>query len=205
LVPPIRVLGLSAASLQGPPQAPPPATPPPIGQSLSFPAMPGMPSLPTAAVPPTTPPVPPPPPPPPSSQGGPPPLNLSLDLAGISLPPTPGVSAQPTPPVNPAPPGGARKEARQKQAATAKSEEGASEAGEQAGDPVDGPPGPGHAFTRRRAEPQASAWVSGLQWGGGITVMALGLALGFTTLRPTPRGRRREEVTPAPVWLRNRR
>jgi hypothetical protein len=44
-----------------------------------------------------------------------------------------------------------------------------------------------------------------LQWGGGITLMALALALGFTTVRPTPRGRRRDDVTPAPVWLRQRR
>jgi hypothetical protein len=38
-----------------------------------------------------------------------------------------------------------------------------------------------------------------------MTLMALALALGFTTVRPTPRGRRRNDVAPAPAWLRNRR
>jgi hypothetical protein len=204
-VPPIRVLGLSAASLQAPPTTPPPATPPPIGQMLSFPAMPGMPTLPGANLPPATPPVPPAPPAPPGGGPGPPPLNLSIDISGISLPPTPGVSAQPTPPVNPAPPGGARKEARQKQAATAKSEEsGAPEAGksdarDNGGDAAGGPFTPGASamtrIDRTKAEPsmtalrrdQASAWATGLQWGGGISLMALALALGWTTVRPTRR------------------
>jgi hypothetical protein len=62
------------------------------------------------------------------------------------------------------------------------------------------------SFSAVRRDAQPSAWAIGLQWGGGISVMALALALGFTTLRPTPRGggRRREEVTPAPVWVRRK-
>jgi hypothetical protein len=48
-----------------------------------------------------------------------------------------------------------------------------------------------------RAHAQPSAWTTGLQWGGGVGLMALALALGFTTLRPTPRGRRHPPVVPA--------
>jgi hypothetical protein len=142
-----------------------------------------------------------------------------VNPVGIAVPPTPGVTAQPTPPVNPAPPGGARKEARQKQAATAKSEEGAdARAGQESGgvDTATGPDAPhGVAMTRRdriKAAPdgftpraharQPSAWTTTLQWGGGMSLMALALALGFTTVRPTPR--RRDDVTPAPSWVRRR-
>jgi hypothetical protein len=35
-----------------------------------------------------------------------------------------------------------------------------------------------------------------------VTLMALALALGFTTVRPTPK--RRDDIRPAPVWLRSR-
>jgi hypothetical protein len=54
-----------------------------------------------------------------------------------------------------------------------------------------------------RAHAQPSAWTTGLEWGGGVGLMALALALGFTTLRPTPRGR--PPVLPAPAWVRRRR
>jgi hypothetical protein len=134
------------------------------------------------------------------------------------VPPTPGFTAQPTPPVNPAPPGGARKEARQKQAATAKSEEGGSPDVQKV-DTANGPVNPtGAAMTRRDREratatgftgvthaEQRSAWVTGLQWGGGIGLAAIVLALGFTTLRPTPRRRPGPEIAPAPAWARRRR
>jgi hypothetical protein len=218
-VPPIRVLGLSAASIQAPPQAPPPATPPPPAAiGLNVPAPPAIPTFPSATALPIAPPAPLAPPPPPASTN-PLPLSLSLNLSGVAVPPTPGVSAQPTPPVNPAPPGGARKEARQKQAATAKSEEGESSGvQERAGvDTAEGPYNPS-AFTRRdriapaadgftplhhRAQP--SAWTTGLQWGGGIGLMALALALGFTTVRPTPRRRPGADVTPAPAYVHRRR
>jgi hypothetical protein len=137
------------------------------------------------------------------------------------VPPTTGVAAQPTPPVNPSPPGGARKEAKQHQASAAKSEEGSSQGAGEAqnlgGDLANSPDrAPGAAFTRYRADraragsftgvahaSQPSAWVTGLEWGGGIGLMALALALGFTTLRPTPR--RGPPVVPAPAWVRYRR
>jgi hypothetical protein len=44
--------------------------------------------------------------------------------------------------------------------------------------------------------------VTGLQWGGGLTLMALTLAFGFITVRPTPR--RRTPELPAPAWSRTR-
>jgi hypothetical protein len=192
-----------------------------VGVGLTIPSPPAIPNFPTASTPPIAPPVPPAPPAPPGNQNA-VPLNLSLNLTGIAVPPTPGVTAQPTPPVNPAPPGGARKEARQKQAATAKSEEGASDAQQSAGDLAQGPPSPDlSAMTRRdrvkpapdgftprpRAHAQPSAWTTSLEWGGGITLMALALALGFTGVRPTPR--RRPPEVPAPAraqaWSPRRR
>jgi hypothetical protein len=145
------------------------------------------------------------------------PLNLAVNPVGIAVPPTPGVTAQPTPPVNPAPPGGARKEARQKQAATAKSEEGSAQdvgvdlAQQKSTDPAanatarDRPRAQPGSVTATRRNAQPSAWTTGLQWGGGMTLMALALALGFTTVRPTPRRRPGPDVAPAPAWLRNRR
>ena len=224
VVPPIHVAAVAAAA---PPPAPPALNPPQIGNP-SFPALPGLPSLPSMATAPPPAPVPPstPPPPPPPAFGGQAPLSLTAPLAQLSTPPSPIPPSAPV--VNPAPPSGsaAKKEARQRQAATAKSEEGAGEAGSEGAniEVADRPSGlPGsamtrheHAYTRRdraRAQPsltgvrvaggQPSAWVRGLEWGGGLTLMALVLALGFTTVRPTPRGRRRE--SPAPAWARTRR
>jgi hypothetical protein len=186
---------------------------------LNLPTPPGLPNL-TSATPLSLPP--PAPPAPPAPPGGSPAsgLSLSVNISGVLVPPTPGFTAQPTPPVNPAPPGGARKEARQKQAATAKSEEGGGDPEKAGVDLATKPEGPSAAYTRRdpvRAEAgsfsvvsheQASAWVTGLQWGGGIGLMAIVLALGFTTVRPTPRGRRRApgpEVRAAPAWAPTRR
>jgi hypothetical protein len=124
----------------------------------------------------------------------------------------------PAPPINPAPPGGARREARQRQAAAAKSEEGASDKAEQAGvDLGEGRSSPGgSAFTRRdqvkagvsittlARRDQPSAWSRGALYGGGLTLMALTLAFGWTTLRPGPRGRRRTPDVPAPAFARYR-
>jgi hypothetical protein len=73
-----------------------------------------------------------------------------------------------------------------------------------------------NAFTRRQsgsAEPsftplvhreQASAWARNLQWGGGLTLMALCLAFGYITVRPTPRRRTPEVPAPAraEAWRR---
>jgi hypothetical protein len=54
---------------------------------------------------------------------------------------------------------------------------------------------------------QASAWVTGLQLGGGLTIMALVLAFGWMTVRPTPRGRgrARSDIRAAPAWTPTRR
>jgi len=200
---PIRVLGLSAQSV--PSQAPPTAPQtPPIAAELSFPPPPVLPGLPGIASPPVNPPVPPPPPPPPATSA---PVGLSVSATpvGLTIPPPASPIPPPAPPIQPAPPGGARKEARQRQAATAKSEEGSNE--QSAGvDTANGPVNPtGAAFTRRRADAQPSAWVTGLEWGGGTLLMALVLALGFTTVRPTPRRKLEHEVRPAPAWVRHRR
>jgi hypothetical protein len=144
-------------------------------------------------------------------------VDLTINPLSVAVPPAPGVTAQPTPPVNPAPPSGARREAKQRQAATAKSEEGGSEkvAGSE-GDLAGGRSSPDQAMRRRdrvkmapdgftpvRASAQPSAWVTGLEWGGGTGLMALALALGFSGVRPTPR--RKPPVEPAPAWSRRRR
>jgi hypothetical protein len=63
---------------------------------------------------------------------------------------------------------------------------------------------PGQSFTPlARAHNQPSAWTTGLEYGGGLTLMALVLAFGFTTVRPTPK--RREPELPAPAWARTSR
>lgn len=62
---------------------------------------------------------------------------------------------------------------------------------------------PGQSFTPLTHRSQPSAWATGLQWGGGMTLMALVLAFGWTTLRPGPR-RRLPEV-PAPAEARGYR
>jgi hypothetical protein len=126
--------------------------------------------------------------------------------------------------VNPSPPAGARREAKQHQAATAKSEEGGETGVSQqdAHGKIDtvnedvGAHGTSmtrstvdrrHHFTAIQRHEQVSAWTLGLEWGGGIGLMALALALGFTTLRPTPRrGRaRNSQPRPAPAWVRRSR
>jgi hypothetical protein len=218
VVPSIRVLGFSASSLNTPTSTPPSSPPPPVNTTLNLPAPPALPSFPSATPLSLPPPAPPAPPAPPGGQAG-TGLSLSINVTGVMVPPTTGVAAQPTPPVNPSPPGGARKEAKQHQASAAKSEEGGSQVKGAEGDLAQSREDPtGSAFTRRRPDPQvsawapmlkqrpqASAWTTGLQWGGSIGLMALVLALGFTTVRPTPRGRRRLPVVPAPAYVRQRR
>jgi hypothetical protein len=183
------------------------------------PAVPGLPPPGAPAVaPPPAPPAPPPPPPPPGfSQGL--PLSLSAPLSPVSIqatviPPTP-------PPINPAPPSGgaARKEAKQRQAATAKSEEGGADEGVSespeslGGDQATSPQSPGHAMSRHAAAErhpftrlvnaeQPSAWARGALYGGAMTLAALLLAFGFIAIRP--RSRRRLPVIPAPQWNRRR-
>ena len=199
-----------------PPPPPPPVPPtppptPPVGTvgNLNLPTPPALPSLPLGAE--LVPPAPPIPPPPPGAASV-APLNLFLSVPGINIAPQSTVVPPPAPPIQPAPPGGARKEARQRQAAAQKSGsdsgEGASQAQEFGGDMADAPPTPrgaemtrrDNAFTARAGTPQQSAWARNLQWGGGMTLMALVLAFGWTTVRPTPR--RREPELPAPAWNR---
>jgi hypothetical protein len=139
------------------------------------------------------------------------------------------VTAQPTPPVNPAPPGGARREARQRQAATAKSEEGggADNPAHGRADNAEAPhsaPGSSmtrldarrpeaNAYTRRAsASPVLAARMAVHSGGSGPTaaqtaalafLSALAVGLAFAAVRPTPR--RRPPIVPAPGWQRPRR
>ncbi|MEA2386240.1 MAG: hypothetical protein QOJ22_414 [Thermoleophilaceae bacterium] len=227
-----------------PGEAPPPLAPPPAAapgsplssQSLQPPPPPELPSLPTinAAGPPPAPSLsaPPPPPPPPAPPPVPPqqqplPLSLGAKLQAVAI--VPSVNPPAPPPVNPAPPGGAaaRKEAKQKQAAVAKSEEQQSVGAETqglGGDQADAPLSPqGSQMTRhqpleatRRAADRptasfspivrpdpASAWSRGALYGGGLGLATLALVLGFSVLRPRPR--RRPPEVPAPAWNRVRR
>jgi hypothetical protein len=208
-----------------PPPPPPPATPgsPFSAQTLQPPQPPQLPSLPAANAPPApappqlqAPPAPPAPPPPPSvpPQQQPMPLTLNAKLQAISL--VPSVNPPAPPPVNPAPPAGgaARKEAKQRQAAAAKSEEGDSKASEGTGDLAQDRPAPKTMTRRERDRPapsisalsyraQPSAWSLGALYGGGLGLAAAALALGFSILRPRPR--RRPPEVPAPAWARMRR
>jgi hypothetical protein len=208
LVPPVNVLAAGAAAAPASPPPPPPP-PPPGNVTPNTPSVPGLPPPGApAAAPPPAPPAPPPPPPPPGfSQGL--PLALSAPLSPVSvqatvIPPTP-------PPINPAPPSGgaARKEAKQRQAATAKSEEGTDQAQAEVdkiddGRLVDGAqmtryqPADHHPFTRLVHAEQPSAWTRGALYGGALTLSALLLALGFTAARPGPR--RRPPRAPARAW-----
>jgi hypothetical protein len=104
---------------------------------------------------------------------------------------------------------------RQRQAATAKSEEGSSSEAQQAGgDLANGTADDANAMTRNdvtrrdRARPapsftvvahpgQPSAWSRGALYGGGFGLAAAALALGFSILRPRPR--RRPPEVPAPA------
>ena len=207
----------SFSNVRPPPTIPPPPPPPPAPApnpppggfgNLTFPTPPTLPGLPIAAE--LQPPVPPIPAPPASAASA-APLSLFLSTPGISIAPQSSVVPPPAPPIQPAPPGGARKEARQRQAAAQKSgsesgDESASQAQEFGGDMADAPPTArgaemtrrDNAFTARASSPQQSAWARNLQWGGGMTLMALVLALGWATVRPTPR--RREPELPAPAW-----
>jgi hypothetical protein len=227
---PVRPTPPPPVVLNQPPAPTPPGTPPPPVPTITVPPikLPPPPSLPTVpGVPPGTPTAAPPPPaapPAPPGNAGALPLSLQAPLTPISIvttviPPSP-------PPVNPAPPGGsaARKEARQRQAATAKSEEGGGDQGAGEGQ-SSGEGGGESAMTRRdRTRPapsydarrpddtrysftavsrteQASAWSRGLLYGGMTLATALVLALGWGIARPTPK--RRHPPLPAPETVRD--
>jgi hypothetical protein len=209
---------------------PPPPPPPPVSGTLPPPPPPPPPPAPPAPPPPpastaSAPPAPAPPnaPPPPSIPQQ-EPLSLNVQLHDIGITPSPIPPSAPV--VNPAPPSGsaARKEAKQRQAATAKSEEGASsDAAEGVSDLADKPPSAHGAqmtrheqhFTRHdpsRPTPAANSlqvardrstpWATDLYWGAGLVGGALILALGLGTVRPTPR--RRRPPAPVPVAARDR-
>jgi hypothetical protein len=226
IVPPAQLPPAHLAAIASAPP-PPPTSPPPAPPEVATPNLPQLPVLtpppPVAGVTPPTPPPPPAPPPPPS-QPTPLPLALQAKLTPVGInatvvPPAP-------PPVNPAPPSGsaARKEAKQRQAATAQSEEGS--AGEQTqqagGDLAQERIGSPDAFTRQqspmtrrsRERPvasftltassrQPSAWSQDVLYGGGLLIAGLVLAMAFSTVRPTSRRRPREVA--APAWARRGR
>jgi hypothetical protein len=208
-----------------PPPAQPPANPasPLQTQNIQAPLPPEFPALPAAGAPPAPappgiqppPPVPPPPPPPatpPTQQ----PQSLALGAKPVAVSVVPAVNPPAPPPVNPAPPGGsaARKEAKQRQAAVAKSEEGEGgavnpEDAQARTNAADSPnaatrhegssPQP-YAFTRRVESDRVSAWETGSLYGGITVMMAMMMAFGWRVGRPTPR--RREPAAPAPAWNR---
>ena len=207
-----------------PPPAPPPAATPatPISSTtLQTPQAPEFPSLPTAtpAGPPPAPSLsaPPPPPTPPPAPPVPPqqqpqPLALGAKVQAVAI--VPSVNPPAPPPVNPAPPGGAaaRKEAKQRQAATAKSEEGSQDSGAEA--EVSHSSDPSHSSTRlddgrhaftRLEQRSASPLSQTALYGGGTALMALALALGWSVGRPGPRRRPPEVPAPAHAILRDRR
>ncbi|HEX2016560.1 MAG TPA: hypothetical protein VGN69_07680, partial [Solirubrobacteraceae bacterium] len=219
--PQVHVAAIGATSPPPPPSAPPPA--PPVVGTPTLPQLPGLPGLPPLNTPPPAAPPPPagaPPPAPPASQA-PTALSISVSPQSVGFAPPSGVVPPPAPPINPAPPGGARREAKAKQPAAAKSAEGSSEEGSDiqqtgGGDMAAGPPKaegahmtrrdrvkPGPSFTLRVRDSHPSAWSQGTLYGGGLLVMAAILALGYTTVRPTPR--RRTPSVPAPSYAKRER
>jgi hypothetical protein len=215
--------GVSVPPLSNPRTPPPPGQQPPpevpLIPKIEVPAVPAPPPLPslTAAAPPELQPPTPPAPPPPTQQ--PAPLDLSVAPPGVSISTPTALIQPPTPPVNPAPPGGARREARQRQAAAQKGgadsgEEGSGDAQSSGGDLADGPPisqgtqatrlehGPArqeYSFTRLESR---DGGAPALPIVAGLGLSALVLAAGFSTLRPGPRQRRPE--LPAPAYYGRR-
>jgi len=61
----------------------------------------------------------------------------------------------------------------------------------------------GPSFTFLVVNRQASAWSRDALYGGGLLVMAAILALAYTTVRPTPRGRSGRNIAAA-GWARYR-
>ncbi|MDX6633148.1 MAG: hypothetical protein QOG26_1153, partial [Solirubrobacterales bacterium] len=211
-----------------PPPPPPPAaaTPPGAAPPPNIPTPPVPPLPPIAAnLQPTTPPA---VPLPPSSSV--PQLSVFASPTSISVAPSLALFPPAPPVINVAPPTAARprQEARKAAVQSSGSEaDGPSKAADHTqasgGDMADSPLSPqGSEMTRRenastrrdRVAPaqsftplahrdQASAWVRDLEWGGGIALMALTLAFGWITVRPTPK--RREPELPAPAYNEVRR
>jgi hypothetical protein len=191
-----------------PPQSPPAPAPAPPFNPPTLATPPTLPPLPAQ-----TPPAPPVPPAPPNSGAA----QLDLFASPPVLSVAPSISLfPPSPPViNVAPPTPARPVEKAKKVAV-QSSGSDSDAKSGASSGVDLADGPRqaegaanmtrhdpHAFTAIAHRDQASAWARDLQWGGGLTLMALVAAFGWLTVRPTPR--RRTPEVPAPALSRQRR
>jgi hypothetical protein len=119
----------------------------------------------------------------------------------------------PAVPVQPSPPQRASKPAPSKSGSGAGDDQDKSEIQHSGGDLATGGDQVGgtsastrrdpNAFTALARPDQQSAWARDLQWGGGLTLMAMVLAFGWVTVRPTPK--RRQPEVPAPAWNRTRR
>jgi hypothetical protein len=157
---------------------------------------------------------------------GTPTLNLFTSPTSISVAPSLSLFPPAPPVINVAPPTPARPRQEAKKAAVQSSGSEGDGASSQAQDATgdlatgrDAAPGASdmtrhdpNAFRRHAATPpassftplahhsQPSAWARDLQWGGGLTLMALVLAFGWITVRPTPK--RREPELPAPAYAR---
>jgi len=211
--PTVPLQARAGAALPPPPQAPPASN---TVNPLNLPSPPAPPALPPITTPDVALPAPPVPPPPPVQQS-PIPLDLAASAPGLNIAPQTTVIPPPAPPIQPAPPGGARREARQRQSATQSSGSDSDASKETGVDTASEPFNPTGAATRRdrvKAEPgsftaveradQPSAWARSALYGGGVTLMALTLALGWSHGRPGPRRRPPYEPAPARAELRRR-
>jgi hypothetical protein len=190
-----------------PPPAPaPPAPAPPFNPpTLATPP-------PLAPLPAQTPPVPPAPPAPPGA--GPAQLDLFTSPPVLSVAPSISLFPPSPPVINVAPPTPARPVEKAKKVAVQSSgsdSNAKSEVQGMGGDMVQDKQAPEgaamtrhepNAFTALSHRDQPSAWARDLQWGGGLTLMALVLAFGWMTVRPTPR--RRQPEVPEPAWSEGR-
>jgi hypothetical protein len=157
-------------------------------------------------------------------------LNLFTSPTSISVAPSLSLFPPAPPVINVAPPTPARPRQEAKKAAVQSSgseadNPGSSEAQNLGGDLAgssDTTPGsamtrhensatrrdriaPAQSFTPLAHHNQPSAWARDLQWGGGLTLMALVFAFGWITVRPTPRRRQPEVPAPAEARIRQRR
>jgi hypothetical protein len=204
------VIDLPPVPAPTPPPTPPapPATNPPFNPPPT-PTLPALPPL--AAQQPLAPPAPPAPP-----NGGPAQLDLFTSPPVLSVAPSISLFPPAPPVINVAPPTPARPVEKAKKVAVqssgSDSDAKSGDAAELGGDLANSPESAHgqsmtrhnpNAFTAIAHKDQASAWARDLQWGGGLTLMALVAAFGWITVRPTPR-RQRPEI-PAAAYSRIRR
>jgi hypothetical protein len=206
--PPPAAIPLPPASAPPPAPAPPAPNPPFSPPTLATP--PPLPPLPAQT--PLAPPAPPAPP-----GGGPAQLDLFTSPPVLTVAPSVSLFPPSAPVINVAPPTPARPVEKAKKVAVQKSgsgigddrKRGAEASGDSLANAPMPPPGSAYtrsdpnAFTAVAHRDQASAWARDLQWGGGLVLMGLVLALGWVTVKPTPRQRTPE--VPAPSYARARR